>query len=115
MSQTYDLIAQAIIERLQVHCSYQGHPRAICPALLGHTNGEEYTLAFQFSGGSSKGLPRAGDWKCLKIAEMRKVELRSGKWHAGSSHRESQQCVKEVDLDVNPLSPYKPKRRHGPD
>ncbi|ULK98344.1 hypothetical protein [Bradyrhizobium sp. I71] len=112
-SQTYDLIARAIIERQQVHCLYQGYRRAICPALLGHTKGEEYTLAFQFAGGSSKGLPRTGEWKCLKIAEMRKVELRAGEWHAGSSHRERQQCVKNVDLDVNPLSPYAPRRRLG--
>ncbi len=49
-SHTYNLIARAIIERLQVLCSYQGYPRALCPALLGHTNGEEHTLAFQFAG-----------------------------------------------------------------
>lgn len=112
-SHTYDLIARAIIERLQVHCVYQTYPRAICPALLGHTNGEEYTLAFQFAGDSSKGLPRTGEWKCLKIAEISNVELRTGEWHAGSSHRERQQCVKDVDLDVNPLSPYEPRRRQG--
>lgn len=110
-SHTYNLIARAIIERLQVLCFYQGYPRALCPALLGHTNGEEHTLAFQFAGDSSKGLPPDGDWKCLKVAEMTNVELRAGEWYAGSSHRERQQCVKEVDLDVNPFSPYQPRRR----
>jgi hypothetical protein len=113
-SQNYDLIARAIIEQLQVLCFYQGYPRAICPALLGHTNGEEYMLAFQFAGGSSKGLPRTGEWKCLKVAEMSNVEVRAGEWHAGSSHNERQQCVKIVDLDVNPLSPYQPRRRVPP-
>lgn len=110
-SQNYDLIAQAITERLQVLCFYQGYPREICPALLGHSSGEEYTLAFQFAGGSSKGLPHAGEWKCLKVAEMSNVELRAGEWHAGSSHSARQQCVKDVDLDVNPLSSYDPRRR----
>ncbi|OAE97448.1 hypothetical protein AYJ54_35785 [Bradyrhizobium centrolobii] len=111
MSSTYELIARAIIERQQVLCFYQGHPRAICPAILGHTNGQEYTLAFQFAGGSSKGLPPEGEWKCFKLAEMSNVELRIGEWHEGSSHRERQQCVKVVDLDVNPFSPYEPRRR----
>jgi hypothetical protein len=109
-SRSYQLIAQAIVERRQVLCFYQGYSRAVCPALLGHTNGAEYTLAFQFAGGSSRGLPRSGEWKCLKVAEMRHVELRDGEWHAGSSHRERQQCVKVVDLDVNPSSPYNPTR-----
>ncbi|WGD56196.1 hypothetical protein QA641_21250 [Bradyrhizobium sp. CB1650] len=111
MSSTYELIARAMIERQQVLCFYQGYPRAICPAILGHTNGEEYTLAFQFYGGSSKGLPPEGEWECFKVAEMNNVELRSGEWRTGSSHRERQQCVKIVDLDVNPFSPYEPRRR----
>ena len=113
-SSNYDLVAQAILERHQILCLYQGYARALCPALLGHTRGEEYTLAFQFAGDSSKGLPPAGKWKCLKIAEMTNVELRAGEWHAGSSHRERQQCVKQVDLDVNPSSPYNPRRRAPP-
>jgi hypothetical protein len=111
LSSTYDLIARGMVERQQVLCFYQGHPRAICPAILGHTDGEERTLAFQFAGSSSKGLPPGGAWKCFKLVEMTKVELQKGKWHAGSSHRERQQCVKVVDLDVNPLSPYQPRRR----
>ncbi|QQO18130.1 hypothetical protein JJB99_17685 [Bradyrhizobium diazoefficiens] len=100
-----------MIERQQVLCFYQGHPRAICPAILGHTNGQERTLAFQFAGSSRTGLPPEGEWKCLDVAGMSNVELRTGKWHAGSSHRERQRCVKVVDLDVNPSSPYEPRRR----
>jgi hypothetical protein len=111
LSSTYDLIARGMVERQQVLCFYQGHPRAICPAILGHTDGQERTLAFQFAGRSSKGLPPGGEWKCFRLVEMTRVELQSGEWHAGSSHRERQQCVKVVDLDVNPLSPYQPRRR----
>ena len=111
MLSNYDLIAQAMIKRQQVLCFYQGHPRAICPAILGHTDGQERTLAFQFAGSSSQDLPPGGDWKCLDVAGMSNVELRSGEWHGGSSHREHQTCVKVVDLDVNPFSPYEPRRR----
>jgi hypothetical protein len=37
--------------------------------------------------------------------------LRDGPWHAGDSHNQPQGCVDVVDLDVNPASPYNPKRR----
>jgi len=41
---------------------------------------------------------------------MTNVELRRGKWFTGSRHSRRQACVKDVDIDVNPASPYKPKR-----
>jgi hypothetical protein len=109
-SQTYELVALAIAERTQVLCLYRGYPRALCPAILGHTKGREYTLAYQFAGESSSGLPSEGQWKCLRVAEMRDVELRRGKWYSGTQHRERQTCVEVVDLDVNPRSPYRPRR-----
>ena len=74
-SQTYELIAHAMSTRQQVLCVYLGHARALCPTILGHTDGEECTLAYQFAGDSSGGLLSGGEW-----------------------------------IDVNPASPYKPKR-----
>ena len=110
-SATYDLIARAIAERQQVLCLYKGYPRALCPAILGHTTGRERTLAYQFAGESGSGLPSEGDWKCFQVAEMRNVELRDGEWFGGSRHGQQQTCVEVVDLDVNPDSPYRPRRR----
>ncbi len=109
-SQTYQLIMQAMHERRQVLCMYGGFARALCPIILGHTAGRERVLAFQFAGGASRGLPRGGQWKCFDIAEMSEVELREGRWHSGRSHRHPQHCVAEVELDVNPDSPYEPTR-----
>ena len=57
-------------ERRQVVCLYQGHPRVLCPAILGHTRNAETVLAFQIGGTGSKPLPRGGAWKCLKLAEV---------------------------------------------
>ncbi|MGJ4950313.1 hypothetical protein [Bradyrhizobium sp. HKCCYLS20291] len=45
---------------------------------------------------------------------MSEVELRQGRWHAGRSHSQPQYCVAEVDLDVNPDSPYDPKQPATP-
>lgn len=110
-SPTYELIAQAMAERKQVLCMYDGFPREVCPIILGHKNGQEKMLAFQFAGASSKNLPPGGDWKCLELAKMSDVTLRAGRWYSGSSHTEAQHCVDDVDIDMNPESPYDPKRR----
>ncbi|MTD93501.1 hypothetical protein GIW81_04025 [Hyphomicrobium sp. xq] len=100
-SATYTLIRKAILAERQVTCHYNGHYRELCPHILGHTNGEEKLLAFQFGGESSKPLPRGGEWRCLLVAGMRDVETRGGPWHAGSSHRTTQRCVADIDLDIN--------------
>jgi len=108
-SSTYHLFAQAMAERKQIVCVYQGHRRELCPIILGHTRGEERALTYQFGGGSrSRSLP---EWKCLQLAQVGEVELRDGLWHAGSSHRQRQACVADVEFDINPASPYNPSRR----
>jgi hypothetical protein len=109
-SATYRLFEQGMRERKPIVCMYHGHPRAICPIILGHTEGEETTLTFQFAGSGSKGAV-TGNWKCLKLAEVSNAEIVAGPWRSGDSHKTSQSCVKEVDLDTNPNSPFSPKRR----
>lgn len=109
-SRTYQLFAEAIAARKPVVCMYQGHPRAICPVILGHSDGAEKALTWQFEGTGSKG-PVRGQWKCLSLAEVSSAEITDGSWRSGREHRRAQSCVKDVDLDVNPDSPYAPKRR----
>ena len=92
-------------------CMYKGHPRALCPIILGHSrDGEEKALTYQFAGGSRSGLPRGGEWRCLWLARVSEAELHDGPWIAGSAHTQPQGCVEVVDLDVNPDSPYRPRR-----
>ena len=109
-SQTYRLFAQAMAKRQQIFCSYGGYRRELCPIILGHTEGKEKALRFQFAGESSSGLPPGGEWRCLFLARVSEVRFRDGPWHAGTSHTQPSTCLAEVDLDVNPLSPYNPKR-----
>lgn len=110
-SATYRLFAQAMAERRQILCEYDGYRRELCPIILGRSRGEEKALAYQFAGESRSGLPAGGEWKCLWLFKVSNVQLRDGAWHAGSRHRRRQSCVEIVDLDVNPDSPYNPKRR----
>jgi PIN domain nuclease of toxin-antitoxin system len=110
-SRIYELFAQAIADRKQVSCTYEGLPRELCPHILGHTRGEEVALTYQFGGRSKSGLPPGGEWRCLSLSKVRNVRLRDGRWHAGSRHTRLQPCVEIVDVDVNPSSPYRPRRK----
>jgi hypothetical protein len=111
MSRTYNLFAEAIRTRRQIHCMYGGYARELCPHILGHSGSQEVTLAFQFGGSSQSGLPRGGEWRCLWLDKVSDAHLRDGPWHTGGLHSRPQFCVEFVDLDVNPESPYAPRRR----
>src|SRR4051812_28882090 len=110
-SSKYGLIEQAMRMRKPVSCMYKGFRREVCPIILGHTKGEERALTYQFAGGSSSGLPPGGQWRCLSLSDVENVELRDGPWVSGARHTQQSACVEEVDLDVNPDSPYRPKRK----
>lgn len=110
-SRVYEAFVQAIADRKQILCTYEGEPRELCPHILGHTKGEEVALTYQFGGQSKSGLPPGGEWRCLFLSKVRNVRLRDGPWHAGSRHRRPQPCVEVVDVDVNPTSPYRPRRQ----
>jgi hypothetical protein len=110
-SSNYRLFGQAMRERRPVFCMYEGYPRELCPIILGHSQHQEKVLTYQFGGQSKSGLPREGQWRCLWLAKVSAAQLHDGLWRTGSSHTQPQGCVEIVDLDVNPLSPYQPKRR----
>lgn len=110
-SSNYDLIVKAMLQLRPMICVYKGHPRMFCPIILGHSKGQEKTLVFQFGGSTTNGPLRRPDWKCFFVAELRELALHEGTWQSGGSHREGQTCVEIVDLDVNPHSPYSPRRR----
>ena len=104
----YDLFYRAMRDRKQIFCVYDGYPRELCPVILGHSEGEEKALVYQFGGRTKSRLP---EWKCLSLSKVSDVQLRDGPWHVGKRHSQRQSCIKEVDVDINPTSPYNPKRR----
>ena len=111
-SATHDLFLRAMRERRQIVCVYQGHRREVCPILLGRTGLEEKSLVFQFGGSTSDGpISPPGYWKCFRLRDVRDATLRDGSWHAGDGHSTAQHCMKMVEYDVNPLSPYHPAFR----
>ncbi len=110
-SANYDLFLRAMREKRPIHCRFDGFSREICPIVLGHTDGRETALAFQFAGETSKGPLQKPQWRCFELARVTDARLHDGSWRAGDSHRSAQSCVREVDYDVNPLSPYSPRHR----
>jgi len=98
-SSTYAVFRNAILREQQVTCLYEGRPRELCPHIIGtNKEGEEVVLAWKFAGTSSGKLPQ---WRCLKLANIRDARARDGRWHAGGSHKTTQKCVTEIDLDIN--------------
>ena len=98
-SSAYTTFRDAILGELQVTCSYEGRYRELCPHIIGTNKaGEEVVLAWQFAGSSSGPLPQ---WRCLRLANVRDAQVRSGPWHEGGSHRTTQTCVSDIDLDIN--------------
>ena len=107
----YKLFEQAMTNRKQILCTYRGRHRELCPIILGHSKGREKALTYQFGGQNNTDLPPGGQWRCLWLSEVRDARLRDGRWYAGNRHNQPQGCVEIVDLDVNPESPYSPRRR----
>ena len=88
--------------RQQITCVYDGRYREICPIILGYAaDAEETVFAFQFAGESTKGLAPGGAWRCLRLAGVTDIGLRSGEWHSGTHHSTPQRCVPFVDVDAN--------------
>ena len=60
-SAVHAIFLEAMREERPVACTYQGHPREICPVMLGRTGLEEKALVFQFGGTTSDGpIPPPG-------------------------------------------------------
>jgi hypothetical protein len=92
-------LRNAILAEQQVVCRYGGRTRELCPHIIGtNKSGEEVVLAWQFAGESSGPLPQ---WRCLKLADVSDIRTRTGRWYAGGSHKTTQRCVTDIDLDIN--------------
>jgi uncharacterized protein len=113
-SEVFRLFHQAILRRQQIALRYNHQHREVCPYILGHKDGRETALVYQFGGKSSRGLPRGGEWRCLALAEVSDLTVREGAWYGDAKHRRTQRCVDDVFVDVNTDVPNQPGRRSIP-
>jgi len=80
----YITILEAIQNKQQVICTYQGYYRELCPYKVGYKNGREQALFLQFGGESSQGTidpDRIDHWRCMEISQMEDVESIDGEWY----------------------------------
>ncbi len=96
----YSVMRAAILSIQQVVCDYHGHRREVCPHVIGTKDRCDKVLTFQFAGGSIRGLPPGGEWRCMFVDDITNAVARKGVWHTGESHTQPQTCVDEVDVEV---------------
>lgn len=107
-SRLYRSCFDAIRHKQQLAFVYEGKPRVVCPHVLGHAKGVERLFAYQIGGETSKSpVGSEGEWRCFGVPGISKLVARSGPWRTGSSHKQRQQCVEDVDIDVNPHAKQK--------
>jgi hypothetical protein len=111
---SYELIRQALVNRDQVAAVYHGYYREMCPHVIGWKRAkdrkgrlgprEAHALFYQFEGESSSGLRPDGsadNWRCIRIDELENVTIRKGAWHTAPNHSRPQNCVGEIDAQVD--------------
>jgi predicted DNA-binding transcriptional regulator YafY len=111
-SPTFRLFHHAILTRQQVTFRYKDEVREVCPYILGHKEGKETVLAYQFAGGSSR-RGSVPNWRCFYLSDVESAAIRKGPWHGSAAHRKTQRCVDLVYVDVNTDVPNQPGRRSG--
>ena len=111
--QAHAQVRAAIVHRRPITALYRGRRRLLCPHLLGwNKNRRLQVLCYQYGGDSQSGLKPAGtsdNWRCLAVENLSDVELLDGPWQTAENHSRPQNCIDEVELDVDdfpePVSP----------
>lgn len=101
---TYETIKDAIENLKQIHASYGGYHREMCPHVLGEKNGKMSCLFYQFGGESSSGKieqESKQNWRCLAIDRLKDVSSVEGQWHTADNHSSGQTCVDEIHAIID--------------
>jgi len=97
-------VRAAIIHRRPIAALYRGRRRLLCPHLLGWNRHRRLqVLCHQYGGDSESGLtPAAADnWRCLAVENLSQVELLDGPWQTADNRSRPQNCIEEIELDVD--------------
>ena len=108
-SRNFEIIQQAIRKRQQIHATYKGRPRQMCPHAVGYKNGREKALLYQFGGESRSGIKPTGsqtygspeNWRCVFVRELTEVIAVDGQWHTALTYSVRQTCIDRIDVQVS--------------
>jgi len=104
MSTDYELLVDAIRNKKNVHCYYNGYYREMSPHTLGYKNGVQNCLLYQFGGESKSGLSPDGslnNWRCVHVKDLAQIEIVDGEWHTAPNHSRPQNCVDQIEVEVS--------------
>lgn len=105
LEQAHAQVRSAIVHRRPITALYRERRRLLCPHLLGWNKTRRLqVLCYQYGGDSQSGLRPAGasdNWRCLAVENLSDVELLDGPWQTAENHSRPQNCIHEVELDVD--------------
>jgi len=105
LEQAHAQVRSAIIHRRPMAALYCGRRRLLCPHLLGWNRHRRLqVLCYQYGGDSESGLNPASasdNWRCLALENLSQVEVLDGPWQTAENHSRPQNCIDEVELDVD--------------
>lgn len=104
MSNDYEVIKQAIINKSSISATFKGYHREMSPHVIGTKNGRKQALFYQFGGESSSGTisPNSkANWRCMPISELSNVQSIDKGWHTINGHSATQTCVDMIDVEVS--------------
>lgn len=91
------LIERAIEGCHQLVASYQGLPRAFCPAAVGTFKGNRRVLGVQFGGESTSEPSPEGATRCFRLEWLEDVEVQEGEWRAVEGALDDAQCFDHIE------------------
>ena len=101
----HSLIHSAVAQRRPIVAMYKERKRLLCPHRLGWNSDDlSRVLCYQYGGESESGLGPPGDpgnWRCLALERLGKVELLEGPWHTAENHTRPAHCIVRVEIDVD--------------
>lgn len=103
-SQAFRTLREAILQRRPVRLSYGGTQQTACPYIVGHAGGEERAFALALDGARQGNKSGQSGWICLRVANVREVEILDQPWKEQAYPGRVQRCVDQVHLDVTRLS-----------
>jgi hypothetical protein len=105
MEQVHAQVRAAIVHRRPIAALYRGRKRLLCPHLLGWNRHRRLqVLCYQYGGDSESGLKpadAADNWRCLAVENLSQVELLDGPWQTAENRSRPQNCIEEIELDVD--------------
>ncbi len=103
-SPNYQMLRNAILNRQNISADYKNYHRIMTPHALGHKDGREKCLLYQFAGESSSAtvFPEnsPANWRCVFIDELTNVTVSGGPPITCRTHTKKQTCVDAVDVEL---------------